>query len=254
MAKRLDLKDVNIYYGSFKAVADVSMAIPPRSVTAFIGPSGCGKSTVLRVLNRMHEVIPGARVEGSVLLDGTDIYAPGVDPTGVRKTIGMVFQRPNPLPISIYENVLFGTRVHTERDAFSRTERDALVESALEQVFLWKDVKDRLHSKATLLTLEQQQKLCIARLLPLKPRVILMDEPCSALDAEGTQAIETLIDTLKQTYTIVVVTHNMGQAARASEECFYMLLGQVIEHGKTQDIFLRPQRKETEMYIEGRYG
>jgi len=168
--------------------------------------------------------------------------------------VGMVFQRPNPLPISIYENVLFGMRVHTDRGAFSRAERDALVESALEDVFLWKDVKDKLQSKATLLTLEQQQKLSIARLLPLKPRVILMDEPCSALDAEGTQAIESLIDALKEKFTLVIVTHNMGQAARASEECIYMLLGQVIEHGKTKDIFLHPQRKETEMYIEGRYG
>jgi phosphate transport system ATP-binding protein len=166
----------------------------------------------------------------------------------------MVFQRPNPLPLSIYENVVFGLRVHTERDAISRSERDALVERALSDVFLWKDVKDKLHAKATTLTLEQQQKLCIARLLPLKPRVILMDEPCSALDAEGTQAIETLIDSLRERLTVVIVTHNMGQAGRASEECIYMLLGQVIEHGKTKDIFLHPQHKETEMYIEGRYG
>ncbi len=250
----IQTRDLNLWYGDFQALKSIQVNIRPSCVTALIGPSGCGKTSLLRCFNRINERYGNVKTTGEISILGKNIYDPDVSPGELRKTIGMVFQRPNPLPISIYENVLFGTRVHTERDAFSRTERDALVESALEQVFLWKDVKDRLHSKATLLTLEQQQKLCIARLLPLKPRVILMDEPCSALDAEGTQAIETLIDTLKQTYTIVVVTHNMGQAARASEECFYMLLGQVIEHGKTQDIFLRPQRKETEMYIEGRYG
>ena len=191
---------------------------------------------------------------GGISILGKNIYDPDVSLAELRKTVGMVFQRPNPLPISIYENVLFGLRVHTRRDALSRGQRDALVTAALEDVFLWNDVKDKLHTKATLLTLEQQQKLCIARLLPLKPRVILMDEPCSALDAEGTQAIESLIETLKERYTIVIVTHNMGQAARASEECIYMLLGRVVEHGKTKDIFLHPQQKETEMYIEGRYG
>jgi len=247
-------KDLNLWYGDFQALKRISVDIRARCVTALIGPSGCGKTSLLRCFNRINERYGNVRTTGEISILGKNIYDEDVSLSELRKTVGMVFQRPNPLPISIYENVLFGTRVHTRRDAFSRAQRDELVEKALSDVFLWKDVKDKLSSKATLLTLEQQQKLCIARLLPLKPRVILMDEPCSALDAEGTQAIETLIDTLKERYTIVIVTHNMGQAARASEECIYMLLGEVIEHGKTEDIFLHPQRKETEMYIEGRYG
>ena len=209
---------------------------------------------MLRCFNRINERYGNVTTEGEISILGKNVYDPDVSLSELRKTVGMVFQRPNPLPISIYENVLFGLRVHTRRDAFRRRQRDEMVEQALSEVFLWKDVKDSLRSKATLLTLEQQQKLCIARLLPLKPRVILMDEPCSALDAEGTQAIETLIETLREKFTIVIVTHNMGQAARSSQECIYMLLGEVVEHGKTQDIFLHPQRKETEMYIEGRYG
>lgn len=247
-------RDLNLWYGDFQALNHIEVNIRHTCVTALIGPSGCGKTSLLRCFNRINERYGNVKTTGEISILGKNIYDADVAPAELRKTVGMVFQRPNPLPISIYENVLFGTRVHTERSAFRRSERDALVESALRDVFLWKDVKDRLHSKATVLTLEQQQKLCIARLLPLKPRVILMDEPCSALDAEGTQAIESLIDNLRQKYTLVVVTHNMGQAARASEECIYMLLGKVVEHGKTQDIFLRPQRKETEMYIEGRYG
>lgn len=250
----IQTKDLNLWYGDFQALKHISVSLRSSCVTALIGPSGCGKTSLLRCFNRINERYGNVHTTGEISILGKNIYDEDVSLTELRKTVGMVFQRPNPLPISIYENVLFGVRVHTRRDAFSRAERDELVESALTEVFLWKDVKDKLHSKATLLTLEQQQKLCIARLLPLKPRVILMDEPCSALDAEGTLAIETLIDTLKQIYTIVIVTHNMGQAARASEECVYMLLGEVIEHGKTQDVFLRPQRKETEMYIEGRYG
>lgn len=247
-------RDLNLWYGDFQALKHIDVNIRQACVTALIGPSGCGKTSLLRCFNRINERYGNVKTTGEILILGKNIYDADVAPGELRKTVGMVFQRPNPLPISIYENVVFGLRVHTERGTHRRSERDELVESALQDVFLWKDVKDKLHSKATLLTLEQQQKLCIARLLPLKPRVILMDEPCSALDAEGTQAIESLIDTLKQKYTLVVVTHNMGQAARASEECIYMLLGQVVEHGKTQDIFLRPQRKETEMYIEGRYG
>jgi len=250
----IQTKDLNLWYGDFQALKHISVSLRSSCVTALIGPSGCGKTSLLRCFNRINERYGNVHTTGEISILGKNIYDADVSLTELRKTVGMVFQRPNPLPISIYENVLFGVRVHTRRDAFSRADRDELVESALTEVFLWKDVKDKLHSKATLLTLEQQQKLCIARLLPLKPRVILMDEPCSALDAEGTLAIETLIDTLKQVYTIVIVTHNMGQAARASEECVYMLLGEVIEHGKTQDVFLRPQRKETEMYIEGRYG
>ena len=247
-------RGLNLWYGDFQALKDIEVRIRHSCVTSLIGPSGCGKTSLLRCFNRINERYGNVTTTGEISILNKNIYDADVSPAELRKTVGMVFQRPNPLPISIYENVLFGTRVHTRRDAYSRAERDQLVETALSDVFLWKDVKDRLHSKATLLTLEQQQKLCIARLLPLKPRVILMDEPCSALDAEGTQAIETLIDTLREKYTIVIVTHNMGQAARTSEECIYMLLGEVIEHGKTKDIFLHPQRKETEMYIEGRYG
>jgi len=247
-------KDLNLWYGDFQALKGIDVNIRSTCVTALIGPSGCGKTTLLRSFNRINERYGNVKTTGEISILDKNIYDADVSLAELRKTVGMVFQRPNPLPISIYENILFGMRVHTERGTFSRSQRDAMVESALQDVFLWKDVKDKLHSKATLLTLEQQQKLCIARLLPLKPRVILMDEPCSALDAEGTQAIESLIDTLRERFTIVIVTHNMGQAARASEECIYMLLGQVIEHGKTKDIFLHPQRKETEMYIEGRYG
>jgi phosphate transport system ATP-binding protein len=250
----IETRDLNLWYGDFQALKQIGVRIRPSCVTSLIGPSGCGKTSLLRCFNRINERYGNVRTTGEISILGKNIYDPDVSLGELRKTVGMVFQRPNPLPISIYENVLFGMRVHTDRGTFSRAERDALVESALEDVFLWKDVKDKLQSKATLLTLEQQQKLSIARLLPLKPRVILMDEPCSALDAEGTQAIESLIDALKEKFTLVIVTHNMGQAARASEECIYMLLGQVIEHGKTKDIFLHPQRKETEMYIEGRYG
>jgi phosphate transport system ATP-binding protein len=250
----IQTRDLNLWYGDFQALKNITIDIRATCVTALIGPSGCGKTTLLRSFNRINERYGNVRTTGRISILGKNIYDEDVSLSELRKTVGMVFQRPNPLPISIYENVLFGLRAHTRRGAFPRAKLDALVESALTDVFLWKDVKDKLRSKATLLTLEQQQKLCIARLLPLKPRVILMDEPCSALDAEGTAAIETLIDNLKERYTLVVVTHNMGQAARASEECIYMLLGEVIEHGKTQDIFLNPQRKETEMYIEGRYG
>ena len=250
----IETSNLNLWYGDFQALRDITIRVRPRCVTALIGPSGCGKTTLLRSFNRINERYGNVKTTGEIHVLGKNIYDPDVSLGELRKTVGMVFQRPNPLPLSIYENVVFGLRVHTQRDAFSRGERDELVEAALHDVFLWKDVKDKLHSKAIKLTLEQQQKLCIARLLPLKPRVILMDEPCSALDAEGTQAIETLIDTLREKYTVLIVTHNMGQAGRASEECIYMLLGKVIEHGKTQDIFLHPQQKETEMYIEGRYG
>ncbi len=247
-------RGLNLWYGDFHALKSIDVNIRQSCVTSLIGPSGCGKTSLLRCFNRINERYGNVTTNGEISILDKNVYDPDVSLSELRKTVGMVFQRPNPLPISIYENVLFGTRVHTRRDTFGRAKRDALVEQALTDVFLWNDVKDRLHHKATLLTLEQQQKLCIARLLPLKPRVILMDEPCSALDAEGTQAIETLIETLRERFTIVIVTHNMGQAARASEECIYMLLGEVVEHGRTQDIFLHPQRKETEMYIEGRYG
>ena len=258
MAKRLDLKDVNIYYGSFQAVADVTMAIPPRSVTAFIGPSGCGKSTVLRVLNRMHEVIPGARVEGSVLLDGEDIYAPGVDPTGVRKTIGMVFQRPNPFPtMSIRDNVIAGLKLQGVRN---RALLDETAERSLRGANLWTEVKDRLSEPGGGLSGGQQQRLCIARAIAVQPDVLLMDEPCSALDPISTLAIEDLIAELKRDFTIAIVTHNMQQAARVSDQTAFFNLeaagkpGRLVELDDTGKIFSNPAKKATEDYISGRFG
>ena len=258
MAKRLDLKDVNIYYGSFQAVADVTMAIPPRSVTAFIGPSGCGKSTVLRVLNRMHEVIHGARVEGSVLLDGTDIYAAGVDPTGVRKTIGMVFQRPNPFPtMSIRDNVVAGLKLQGVRN---RALLEETTERSLRGANLWNEVKDRLGEPGGGLSGGQQQRLCIARAIAVQPDVLLMDEPCSALDPISTLAIEDLIAELKRDYTIVIVTHNMQQAARVSDQTAFFNLeatgkpGRLIEMDITGKIFSNPTQQATEDYISGRFG
>jgi len=258
MAKRLDLKDVNIYYGAFHAVADVSLAIPPRSVTAFIGPSGCGKSTVLRTLNRMHEVIPGARVEGSVLLDGENIYAAGVDPVGVRKTIGMVFQRPNPFPtMSIRDNVVAGLKLQGVRN---RTVLDEAAERSLRGANLWTEVKDRLGTPGGGLSGGQQQRLCIARAIAVQPDVLLMDEPCSALDPISTLAIEDLISELKRDFTIVIVTHNMQQAARVSDQTAFFNLegagkpGRLIEVDDTGRIFSNPTQRATEDYISGRFG
>ena len=250
----IQTRGLNLWYGSFQALKNVSISVKPGLITALIGPSGCGKTTLLRSFNRINERYGNVTTTGEITVLGKNIYEPDVSLSELRKSVGMVFQRPNPLPISIYENVLFGIRVHTPRRTFSRAELDAMVESALRDVELWDDIKDRLGKKATLLTLEQQQKLCIARLLPLKPQVILMDEPCSALDGEGIERIEALIDGLRVKYTILMVTHNMGQARRASHECIYMLLGEIIEHANTLELFLNPRRKETEMYITGRYG
>jgi phosphate transport system ATP-binding protein len=250
----IQTRGLNLWYGDFQAVKDVTIEVKPRLITSLIGPSGCGKTTLLRCFNRINERYGNVRTTGEVTILGRNIYDPGVSLSELRKSVGMVFQRPNPLPISIYENVLFGIRVHTHRGELARRERDAMVESALRDVQLWDQVKDRLHKRAIHLTLEQQQKLCIARLLPLKPRVILMDEPCSALDAEGVEQIEMLLDDLRGKYTILIVTHNMGQARRASQECVFMLMGRIIEHGPTLEVFLRPKEKETEMYIGGYYG
>jgi phosphate transport system ATP-binding protein len=250
----IQTRGVNLWYGDFQALRGIDVDIRAGLITSLIGPSGCGKTTFLRCFNRINERYGNVTTTGEITVLGKNIYDADVSIGELRKAVGMVFQRPNPLPISIYDNVLFGMQVHGRARAIRRSERDDVVERALTDVFLWQDVKDKLRKKATRLSLEQQQKLCIARLLPLKPRVILMDEPCSALDAAGTQRVESLIMSLRGKFTIVIVTHNMGQAGRVSEECIYMLSGQLIEHGKTSDIFVNPKRKETEMYIEGRYG
>jgi phosphate transport system ATP-binding protein len=249
----IEALDLCLWYGDFQALKNVTVRIRRGLITGLIGPSGCGKTTFLRCLNRLNERYGNVRTEGQIRILGKNIYDADVSLGELRKSVGMVFQRPNPLPVSIYENIVFGTRVHAAGRP-SRRALDEMVESALTEVALWNDVKDNLNRRATLLTLEQQQKLCIARLLPLKPGIILMDEPCSALDAEGTAAIERLMEGLRGRYTIVIVTHNMAQARRTSDECIFMLLGELIEHGPTVDIFLKPRRAETEMYVEGRYG
>ncbi|MCP2259392.1 phosphate transport system ATP-binding protein [Streptoalloteichus tenebrarius] len=258
MAKRIDIKDVNIYYGKFHAVDSVTLSVPPRSVTAFIGPSGCGKSTVLRSLNRMHEVTPGARVEGQVLLDGEDIYAATVDPVEVRRTIGMVFQRPNPFPtMSIRDNVVAGLKLAGVKN---RRRLDEVCERSLRGANLWEEVKDRLDKPGGGLSGGQQQRLCIARAIAVQPDVLLMDEPCSALDPISTLAIEDLITELKQDYTIVIVTHNMQQAARVSDQTAFFNLagvgqpGRLVEVDDTEKIFSNPSQKATEDYISGRFG
>jgi phosphate transport system ATP-binding protein len=250
----IQTRGLSLWYGDFQALRDVTIKVKPGIITALIGPSGCGKTTLLRCFNRINERYENVTTTGEVTILGKNIYDPNVSLSELRRSVGMVFQRPNPLPISIYENVLFGIGLHTPRRRFRRDERDGMVESALRDVQLWDDVKDVLRRKATNLTLEQQQKLCIARLLPLKPRVILMDEPCSALDAEGIERIEALVEELRDRYTILMVTHNMGQARRVSQECIFMLLGRIVEHGATLDVFLNPKHKDTEMYVTGRYG
>ena len=250
----IQTRELNLWYGDFQALKHVDVSIRHGIITALIGPSGCGKTTFLRCSNRLNERYGNVRTTGEIRILQKNIYDPDVSLSELRKTVGMVFQRPNPLPISIYDNVIFGITVNTAAKDLGRARLDQFVESSLREVDLWNAVKDRLRDKATLLTLEQQQKLCIARLLPLKPRVILMDEPCSALDAKGTAAIERLMEDLRGKFTILIVTHNMAQARRISEECIFMLLGEVVEHAPTTDLFLKPSRKETEMYVEGRYG
>jgi phosphate transport system ATP-binding protein len=250
----IETEGLNLWYGTFQALKEVSVRIRSGVITSLIGPSGCGKTTLLRCFNRINERYGNVTTEGHVRIQGSDIYAPEVSLLELRKRVGMVFQRPNPLPISIYENVVFGLRVHHPRGDLRKGDLDAAVEEALREVLLWDDFKDRLKARATGLQLEQQQKLCIARLLPLKPEVILMDEPCSALDAESTRKIEELMARLRERYTIVIVTHNMAQARRASDECIYMLLGETVEHAPTEELFYTPRDKRTEAYIEGRYG
>ncbi|MGL5861602.1 MAG: phosphate ABC transporter ATP-binding protein PstB [Phycicoccus sp.] len=259
MATRIDVKNLDIFYGSFHAVKNVSMTIEPRSVTAFIGPSGCGKSTVLRTLNRMHEVIPGAHVTGEVLMDDRSLYAKDTDPVDVRRRVGMVFQRPNPFPtMSIRENVLAGVRLNASK--LSKSAAEELLESSLRGANLWTEVKDRLDRPGSGLSGGQQQRLCIARAIAVQPEVILMDEPCSALDPISTLAIEDLINELKDEYTVVIVTHNMQQAARVSERTGFFNLeatgmpGELVEMDTTQKIFSNPSIKATEDYISGRFG
>ena len=259
MAKRIDVSDLDVYYGNFLAVEGVTFSVEPRSITAFIGPSGCGKSTVLRTINRMHEVIPGARVEGKITLDGEDIYGSDVDPVNVRRTIGMVFQRPNPFPtMSIYDNVVAGLTLDGKRR--KKGALDGVVESSLRGANLWEEVKDRLKRPGMGLSGGQQQRLCIARAIAVEPQVLLMDEPCSALDPISTLAIEDLMGQLKERFTIVIVTHNMQQAARVSDSTAFFNLagigkpGKLIEVAPTQQIFSNPSESATEDYISGRFG
>jgi phosphate transport system ATP-binding protein len=259
LAKRFRVKDVNLYYGDFHAVKDISMTVEPNQVTALIGSSGCGKTTVLRSLNRMHELTPGARVEGEVVLDDQDIYASNVDPVEVRRLVGMVFQAPNPFPtMSVYDNVAAGLTLN--RRGISKSEKDEIVERSLRGAHLWEEVKDRLDRQGTSLSGGQQQRLCIARAIAVEPEVLLMDEPCSALDPVATLAIEDLIDDLKNRYTIVIVTHNMQQAARASDVTAFFNLeaagqpGRLVEMDATDKMFTTPSKKETEDYVSGRFG
>jgi phosphate transport system ATP-binding protein len=259
VSKRIEVNDLNVYYGKFKAVEDVSLTIEPRTVTAFIGPSGCGKSTFLRTLNRMHEVIPGAYVEGDVLIDGNNLYGQGVDPVLVRRQVGMVFQRPNPFPtMSIKDNVLAGVKLNNRR--MSKGDADDLAERSLRGANLWNEVKDRLDKPGSGLSGGQQQRLCIARAIAVQPDVVLMDEPCSALDPISTLAIEDLIEELKQDYTIVIVTHNMQQASRVSDRTAFFNIagtgkpGKLIEYDDTDTIFSKPSVQATEDYVSGRFG
>ena len=259
MSKRIDAIDLNVYYGSFLAVEGVNISIEPRSVTAFIGPSGCGKTTFLRTINRMHEVLPGARAEGQLLLDGEDIYGPGVDPVRVRTMIGMVFQRPNPFPtMSIRDNIMAGHKLNGTR--MSKGDADAIVEKSLRGANLWEEVKDRLDKPGSGLSGGQQQRLCIARTIAVSPDVILMDEPCSALDPISTLAVEDLINELKDEYTVVIVTHNMQQAARVADKTAFFNIagtgkpGKLIEYDDTNVIFNNPANKQTEDYVSGRFG
>ncbi|HNX36153.1 MAG TPA: phosphate ABC transporter ATP-binding protein PstB [Kiritimatiellia bacterium] len=247
----ISVKNLDLYYGDFHALKRVPMEVQARRITALIGPSGCGKSTLLRTLNRMNDLIPGVRVTGSVLLEGKDIYALGSDVCALRKRVGMVFQRPNPFPLSIYDNVAFGLRV---AGITNRSRVEEIVERSLTSAWLWDQLKDRLDDSALSLPLDQQQRLCVARLLAVEPEVILMDEPCSALDPIATTRIEELMIDLKAKYTIVIVTHNMQQAARISDFSGYMLLGEMIEFGDTAGIFTTPKDKRTQDYISGRYG
>ncbi len=248
---KIETSQLDLFYGSFQALIGVNLAIEEKMITALIGPSGCGKSTLLRTLNRMNDLVDGVRIRGEVQIDGTNIYGPETDLIQLRKKVGMVFQRPNPFPLSIFDNIAYGPRTHGTRH---RGELEAIVEKALSDVMLWETLKDKLDRFALNLSLEQQQRLCVARLMAVKPEIVLMDEPCSALDPMATQRIEELMFELKRNYTIVIVTHNMQQAARVSDRTGFMLLGKLIEYGETRQVFTAPREKQTEEYITGRYG
>ena len=248
---KIEIQDLNLYYGDFQALKNVNLKIHERMVTALIGPSGCGKSTLLRVLNRMNDLIEGVKVTGKVWIDSVNIYQGEQDLINLRKKVGMVFQRPNPFPLSIFDNIAYGPRLHGIKN---RERLHGIVEEALSRVHLWDDLKDRLRRYALNLTLEQQQRLCIARLIAVTPDIVLMDEPCSTLDPVSTSKVEELIYELKKDYTIVIVTHNMQQAARVSDRTGFMLLGELVEYGETADIFTKPSNERTEDYITGRFG
>ena len=248
----IKVNNLNLWYGDFQALINVNAHFTQRQITAMIGPSGCGKSTLLRVFNRMNDLIEGVRVSGEVLIDAENILSGKTDLVSLRKKVGMVFQRPNPFPLSIYENIVFGQRVHAEN--LTKNKLDEIAEDSLRSVLLWEELKDKLNKPALTLSLEQKQRLCIARLIAVKPDILLMDEPCSTLDPQATSRIEELMRELKNSYTIIIVTHNMQQAARVSDETGFMLLGELVEFGKTEDIFTSPQDKRTEDYITGRYG
>jgi phosphate transport system ATP-binding protein len=251
MIARIEAHNLNLWYGRFQALKNVNAAFKEKYITAIIGPSGCGKSTLLRTFNRMNDLVEGVRTSGEVFIDRMNILDRDIDLVLLRKRVGMVFQRPNPFPLSIYENIAFGLRIH---NSISRDTLDEIVEASLKQVGLWDELKDKLNKPALNLSLEQKQRLCIARLVAVKPDVLLMDEPCSALDPQATARIEELMRELKNNYTIIIVTHNMQQAARVSDETGFMLLGELIEFGETEKIFTAPQDKKTEDYITGRYG
>ncbi len=248
---KIEVRDLNFFYGSLQALKNINLIIKERQITALIGPSGCGKSTFLRTLNRMHELIPNTRLSGTILLDGKDIYTPQVNPVNLRQRVGMVFQRPNPFPKSIFENVAFGPKV---LGTAHRAHLEEIIEGSLRAAALWEEIKDQLHKPATELSLGQQQRLCIARVLAIQPEVILMDEPCSALDPQATLRIEELMQDLKNNYNIVIVTHNMQQAARASDWVGFFLLGELLEYGATSQVFTNPKDKRAENYITGRFG
>ncbi|MEQ1935104.1 MAG: phosphate ABC transporter ATP-binding protein PstB [Fimbriimonadaceae bacterium] len=248
---RMSVRGLDFWYGTFQALTNVSVDVPSRQVTALIGPSGCGKSTFLRVLNRMNDFIPGIKITGKVLLDGEDVYAPDVDVVELRKRVGMVFQKPNPFPKTIFENVVYGPRIHGERN---KTKLHEIAEKSLRQSALWDEVKDKLNQSALDLSGGQQQRLCIARSLAVEPEVLLMDEPTSALDPKATFRIEELMGTLKEAYTVVIVTHNMQQAARVSDQTAFFLSGELIEYGPTAGIFTKPVDSRTDDYISGRFG